>query len=163
MPDPEARGSLRLSGLGAATPLLAEVLPGEISIRRLSADLGASARPPRWFSLLPYDLDTRAMDTLVSRSRPDGDVVVECPDADQARRFLGRLTGSAPVVVLRYRKPHRPGRIAAGRPWETRLEDLTGRRLALHDSILEAAQRLPSARFAAMVAGSRTVDDLTEQ
>lgn len=167
-PDPTARGGL--------TPprdcsKLVVVLPGEVSLRRLSADLSRSGCPPGWISLAPYDRDAVTMDALVTAMSPAGDdqaddkyVVVEADDRGQARLFLDHFERGprprAPTTVL---VPEHPGRRPPDRraaPWEVRLRRLTRPRVALHDSLLAAGQRLPPAEFAATVEQSRDADEL---
>jgi DNA-binding SARP family transcriptional activator len=158
-------------------PLVISVLPGEISPRRLSADLSRSGQPPRWISLMPYDLDPATMDALIRAMNGTAGagedrrhVVIEARDRGQAQQFLSRLKDSDPagVVILQ----HVPKRRSAGRapaerparattPWEAELQRLTGGRPALHDSVLATGQRLPLADFAATIDRSRSVDDLT--
>jgi DNA-binding SARP family transcriptional activator len=177
-PDATARGSLSLTGLTQSLPLLAEVLPGEISLRRLSADLSRSGQPPRWISLMPYDLDPATMDALITAMNAGtaeaGErrrhIVIEARDRGQGQRFLSRLEHSEPagVVILQHIQKRRPaGRGAGTRPapgtavWDAELDRLTHGRPALHDSVLATGQRLPLADFAATIERSRNVDELT--
>ena len=181
-PNPTARGSLALADLTYSAPLVAEVLPGEISLGRLSADLSESGQRPRWISLMPYDLDPATMDALVTAMNVDATatregrrcVVIEARRRGQAQQFLRRLSqseprGSPPAVVIlhhiqtRHWPQHGPARSPAPRTeaWEVELQRLTRGRVALHDSVLAAGQRLPLAEFAATIERSRTVDELT--
>lgn len=176
-PDPTARGSLPLTGLTQSLPLVAEVLPGEISLRRLSADLSRSGQPPRWISLMPYDLDPATMDALITAMNAGtGEtrlsrrcVVIEARDRTQAQLFLSRLEPSEPagVVILQQGQKRRsagrePAWPAPGRAvWEAQLQRLTRGRPALYDSVLATGQRLPLAEFAATIERSRSIDELT--
>jgi DNA-binding SARP family transcriptional activator len=176
-----------------------DLLPGEIHVERLTADLARSGRPPRWIRLAPYDLDRPALDVLVAamsegdETAPPDDrrpVVVETDDCQRAERFVSRLAAPVPpgppppgpvssgpvlvrrvppVVVLHYveagkerrheaatrRVPHRAA-LSGGA-----LQRLTGRRLALHDSVLGAGQRLRSGELASIVEESRSLGELT--
>ncbi|WP_306206430.1 bacterial transcriptional activator domain-containing protein [Actinoplanes sp. RD1] len=166
LPDATARGGLPFAVRGGPGPRRTSVLPGELSLRRLSADLGAT----RWLRLVPYGLDGPALDTLAGAGgdRP-GPVVVETRDPDQAQRVLHRLGEAGPVLLVQYREPPRHRNSRWGLPagpvvsWQSRLRQLAGARVALHDSVLAAARRLPAAEFAAMVERSRTIDELTAQ
>src|SRR5215475_3265416 len=66
LPDPDARGGLPLNGLSPSAPRVVDVLPGEVSVERLAADLARSGGHPRWVRLAPYDLDRPALDALVA-------------------------------------------------------------------------------------------------
>jgi DNA-binding SARP family transcriptional activator len=172
-----ARGSLSLTGLAPSVPLVASVLPGEISLRRLCADLSGSGRPPRWISLMPYDLDPAPMDALIRAMNGTAEaregrrhVVIEARDRGQAQQFLNRLEHSGPagVIVLQHvPKGGSAWRGPAERPapglaaWEAELHRLTRGRPALHDSVLATGQRLPLTEFAATIEHSRSVDELT--
>jgi DNA-binding SARP family transcriptional activator len=157
---------------------VAGVLPGEVNVRRLSADLSVAGLSPRWISLMPYDLDGAAVDALITvmnaGARDDRRLVIEARDRGLARHFLSRLEhgdarGSpAGVVVLhhlvvpRHADRQRTARRTPGTvPWQADLQRLTGGRPALHDSVLATGQRLHLAEFAAIIERSRNVDELT--
>jgi len=175
LPDPAARGSLPLNGLSPSAPRVVDLLPGEVNVERLTADLARSGRPPRWIHLAPYDLDRPALDALVAAmsggdetARADGHrpVVVESDDCQRAEQFVSRLAAPVPpgpipcVVVLHYVEAGRE-RWQGAAPSDGALERLTGRRLALHDSVLAAGQRLRSGELAGIVEGSRGLGELT--
>ncbi len=182
MPDPAAGGGLPLGGLSPSAPLVFDVLPGDVRIEGLSADLTRSGRLPRWVRLAPYDLDRPALDALaatvadgIAPAGGDRRLVVESDDLGQTERFLSRLAaaepaGSAPsVLVLNYGRrgtvngrPTPNGRPAGPQvPGPEAVERLTGGRPALRDSVLDAGRRLRSGELAGLVERSRGLDDLT--
>jgi DNA-binding SARP family transcriptional activator len=161
-----------------------DLLPGEVHVERLASDLARPGRAPRWIRLAPYDLDRPALDDLAAAigdktgrtaqtARP---VVVESNDRQQAERFLSRLAlaeppGPAQCVVLHYvevgqerRRATPVGRVMhpAALGLEA-LERLTGSRLALYDSVLDAGRRLRPGDLATIIEQSRDVDELTAQ
>jgi DNA-binding SARP family transcriptional activator len=185
LPDPAARGRLSVDGMSPSVPLVIDLLPGEVHIERLAADLTRAGRPPRWVRLAPYDLDWAALDALVAamaggtgdaeQADPRRPVVIESDDCQQSDRFLTRLVPAEPsvrtpcIVVLRYRQTgrkywkaeHTRGITQPTALSEPALERLTSGRVALHDSILEAGRRLPPGELTDLIEQSRDVDDLT--
>jgi DNA-binding SARP family transcriptional activator len=169
--DPAADAGLPLGGLSPSAPLVFEVLPGDVQVARLTADLTRSGRPPRWVRLAPYDLDRSALDALAAAAltgtdgtgsagptpghRPAGiePVVVESDDRRQADRFLSRLgrlepaRPPPPAVLLHYVQA---GRNGADRP-------------RLRESVLAAGRRLPAGELANLVERSPGLGDLTAQ
>src|SRR5262249_6603149 len=158
-----------------------DLLPGEVHVERLTADLTRSGRLPRWVRLGPYDLDPPAMDDLAAAASDGTDataltnsyrpMVVESDDRLQAERFLSRLVpaqppGPAPsAIVLRYAnagKDRRPATPAGGimNPaslGNAALASLTGDRLALYDSVLDAGRRLQPGELTTIIGRSRNV------
>jgi DNA-binding SARP family transcriptional activator len=180
--DPAARVGLPLSGLSSSAPLVINLLPGEVHLERLASDLARAGRAPRWIRLAPYDLDRPTLDDLAAAignkaggsAQTERPVVVESDDRQQAERFLSRLAlaeppGLAQCVVLHYvevgkerRRAAQVGRVThpAGMRHEA-LEHLTGSRLALYDSVLDAGRRLRPGDLATIIEQSRDVDELT--
>jgi DNA-binding SARP family transcriptional activator len=158
------------------------LLPGEVHLERLASDLARAGRAPRWIRLAPYDLDRPTLDDLAAAignkaggsAQTERPVVVESDDRQQAERFLSRLAlaeppGLAQCVVLHYvevgkerRRAAQVGRVThpAGMRHEA-LEHLTGSRLALYDSVLDAGRRLRPGDLATIIEQSRDVDELT--
>jgi len=109
---------------------------------------------------------------LTSSFRP---VVVESDDRLQAERFLSRLVpdqpaGPAPsAVVLRYATAGKDRRPAPPAGWITNpaslgnaaLASLTGDRLALYDSVLDAERQLRPGELTTIIERSRNVRELT--
>jgi DNA-binding SARP family transcriptional activator len=170
--------------LSSSAPLVIDLLPGEVHLERLAGDLARPGRAPRWIRLAPYDLDRPTLDDLAAAIgdktggsvRAERPVVVESDDRRQAERFLSRLAlaeppGPAQCVVLHYVEAGKERRRAApvGRVMHPAavgheaLERLTGSRLALYDSVLDAGRRLRPGDLATIIEKSCDVDDLTAQ
>jgi len=182
--DPAARVGVPLSGLSSSSPLVINLLPGEVHLERLASDLARPGRAPRWIRLAPYDLDRPTLDDLAAAigdetgggAQTERPVVVESDDRQQAERFLSRLAlaeppGPAQCVVLHYVEVGKERTRAApagrvmhpGTVCHEALERLTGSRLAFHDSVLDAGRRLRPGDLATIVEQSGDVDELTAQ
>jgi DNA-binding SARP family transcriptional activator len=170
---PAAPGNLALGELEPSAPLRVDVLPGEVCVQRLAADLAGSGLPPGWARLAPYDLDRPALDALAAGALGDAQtsggwsVVVESGDDQQAERFLHRVGAADPSrpapceVVLHYTEPAATPCPSPAGPVDLALERLSRGRLALRESLLAAGRELPEHELAGIIQASRDLDDLT--
>jgi DNA-binding SARP family transcriptional activator len=170
---PTRAGPLAFGKLTSATPLRVDVLPGEVCVQRLAADLADSGLPPRWARLAPYDLDGPALDALAAgaigdgRSSGDWSFVVESGDHRQAERFLHHVARADPAqpdpcqIVLHYNSAALPPGTPPARPVDSILERFSVARPALGESLSAAGRALSERELADIVAASRDLDDLT--
>ena len=172
---PAAPGRLALGGLAPSAPLRVDVVPGEVCVQRLAADLAGSGLPPRWARLAPYDLDASALDALAAgvlgdvRTSGGWSVVVESGDGPQAERFLHRVAAADPSrpapceVVLHYTRAATTAATSPSGPVDAALVRLSRGRPALRESLLAAARVLPERELAGIVEASHDLDGLTAQ
>jgi DNA-binding SARP family transcriptional activator len=182
LPDPTAPGSLPVADLSPSTPLVLDVLPGDFDATRLAADVARYCdQPPAWARLAPYDLDLPTLDALAvvslsgqaGRRQAEQPVVVESENRTQAEWFLSRLAAAdrAPcAVVVHYsRLRGERGRVRWARPatagsaGRDPLDRLTGGRIVLRQSVLEAGRRLPTGELTDIVDRSRSTDELVAE
>jgi DNA-binding SARP family transcriptional activator len=171
---PAAPGKLTLDGLGPSAPLRVDVLPGEVCVQRLAADLAGSGLPPLWARLAAYDLDRPALDALAAEVLGDAQtsggwsLVVESCDDRQAEQFLHRIAAAEPSrpapceIVLHYTgAAAMPHATSPADPVDSALERLSRGRPALRESLLAVGRALPERELAGIIQASRDLDDLT--
>lgn len=171
---PAAPGKLALGGLAPSAPLRVDVLPGQVGVQRLAADLARTGLPPGWARLAPYDLDRPALDALAAGALGDAQtsggwsVVVESGDDQQAERFLQHVAVADPSrptpceVVLHYTgAAATPYPTSPADPVDSALERLSRGRPALRESLLAAGRALPERELSGIIQESRNLDELT--